>query len=177
MLEHLLVLEHLALGSKEFYRSNGVTSFEETGYMQPLSARTLLKGLICEKLIDVAIKGRILLEHVAENDPAALDRIQTQAVVALQITTDGKGDKRLSLRDSFNKIIHATQVSVSVAEGDVEPDNTHFWDGQVHLVGTKDKKEWSHWLRVADWAKAVRRLIMQLVREEKLFMLGWDGGL
>ena len=177
MLEHLLVLEHFALGSSEFFKSNGVTSFEETGYLQPLSARTLLKGLVCEKLIDVAMKGRILSEHVAITDSAAFERIQAQALTALRISYDTKGSETLSLRESFNKIIHATQVSISISESETEPGNTHFWDGQVHLIGTLRKSEWSHSLVVGDWAKAVRRLLMQLIREEQLAMLEWAGGL
>ena len=101
MLEHLLVLEHIALGSNEFCKSNGIASFEETGYLQPLSARTLLKGLICEKMIDVAIKGRILLEHVSTNDIATLKRIQAHATMALRISHDAQEGETLSLRDSF----------------------------------------------------------------------------
>jgi hypothetical protein len=97
-------------------------------------------------------------------------------VTALRISYDTRGSEILSLRESFNKIIHATQVSVDFAESETEPDNTYFWDGQVQLVGTFKGKEWSHQLCVADWAKAVRRMLMQLIKEEKLIMLGWDGG-
>ena len=177
MLEDLLLLEHVAFGSNQFCESNGFTSFEETGYMQPMSPRTLMKGLVCEKLIAVAVKGRILLDLVNNNDKAALKRIERQAVIGLNIAYDTVGSKKLSIRDSFNKIIHALQVSMSYAETEEGLGNTHFWDGQVHLVGKHDRKEWSYQLVVAEWTKAVRRMITQFIQEDHLFMLGWDGGL
>lgn len=176
LLEDLLLLEHVAFGSSEFCNSNGFTSFEDTGYLEPLSPRTLMKGLVCGKLIAVAVRGRILLDHVNTKDAEALQRMEAHAVDGLQIAYDTRGEKRLTIRESFNKIIHAVQVSMSYAETEIGPSETHFWDGQIKLVGTYNKVGWSFQLVVADWAKAVRRLVMQLVKDDQLFMLGWDGG-
>ena len=173
LLEDLVLLEHFAYGSEEFCKSNGITSFEETGYMEPLSPRTLLRGVVCDKLISVAIKTRIILDH-ASVDKVGLNRIESQATIGLQLTA---GSSPLTVRESLNKIIHALQVSIDFVVDEYEPSNTHYWDGRVLLEGTQNGKAWSYHLKVCDWVKAVRRALMQLIREERLGMLGWDGGL
>jgi hypothetical protein len=176
IIEQLFLLEHIAYGSQKFCESYGISSFDEAGYQKPLSAWSLTKTLVCERIIDIAIKGRILLDHVEVVDTKAPKRLEEQAVTGLRITHNVKGQRTLSVRESFNKIIHATQVSVSLSANDTGSGDTHYWDGQIRLEGTRDKKPWVHQLVVADWAKAVRRIVIALEQDERLEMLGWDGG-
>lgn len=179
LLETLFVLEHLAHGSRAYCNERGIFSLEETGYPDMRSTWGLTKSAVSSNLIEVAIRSRIILDYCYTINKSETKVLEEQACVGLKISYDAKGTEKLSLRDTLDKVVHATLVRIDFSNAlDTPDEQTTFWDGQVLLNGArrsgKDEIEWSHWLVLPAWCKAMVRLLTELETHEAAVFIGQD---
>lgn len=173
--EKLFILQHLAYGSEAYCRSEGVFSAEHAGYSEFQSPWGWTKAVVSNYLIECAVKLRMIQEYCAKRrDSGGLAELDSAATLDLHIGQVHVGEFGLTLRESCNKIVHATNVSMNFTTPDKSSDGLHSWDGQMHLVGAQHGKPWSLQLSVAHRAKASLRYL-DLVEDQGLMEeLGQD---
>jgi hypothetical protein len=132
-----------------------------------------LKVLVCESLIHLAVRIRIL-EDSAKADEQEIDwiNIDQDSRRGLDLGKYHKGKEKITIRELCNKIIHATDISLdwsSIAESD-NGDSPEYWTGIAWLFGKKGKSEWKLELNVEALCVALRRYIDALENA-----INWDG--
>lgn len=116
-----------------------------------------LKSSLCEHLIKTAITLRMLEDIVAHDSEGEFktSKYYAEACQGLELGTVVEGTFTLSLREAFNKIVHATdtQLDWNKEEG------YQWWSGSVFLYGKKGQQEWKVRLDVESFAIAAHRFI------------------
>lgn len=155
----LFTLHHAVLGSRafcdQFKITRGSESPAEYEWWQYFGN---LKALVSGTMIDAAIKIRMLHDiGRAADEEFDANTLQLEAIRGLDIGTI-EGGGALSLRDSCNKIIHATGAKLVWKEVGAGQDVFEYWTGVYRLFGTEQsKKAWVASVNVADWCVAMMR--------------------
>ena len=155
----LFTLHHAALGSKAFCERFKIFRYTE----HPMEYEWWeyfghLKALVSGTMIDAAIKIRMLQDiGRAEDDEFDANILQVEASRELDIgTIEARG--ALSLRESCNKIIHATGAKLVWQEVGTGKDAFEYWTGVYRLFGSDlSGKEWTARVNVPDWCTAMMR--------------------
>lgn len=155
----LFTLHHVALGSKAFCEHfkiiRGAEHPVEYEWWQYFGH---LKALVSGTMIDAAIKIRMLQDFgCAEDNEFDVDALQMEASRGLDIgAIEDRG--ALSLRESCNKIIHATGAKLVWQAIGAADDAFEFWTGVYRLFGSDQSgKEWVARVNVSDWCTAMIR--------------------
>ena len=154
--ESLFLIQNLAHGSRSFCESHRIKWGEDcAGEYDWEHYFGWLKSLLCEHLIKSSITLRMILDMV---DPQSdenhdLKAIQTSSLEGLSIGVVHEGDFNLTLREAFNKIIHATDIQLDWQDkGDHD-----FWTGQITLSGHQRSSRWKMDLDVSSFCIAASR--------------------
>ncbi len=157
----LFTLHHAALGSRAFcekfkiYRaSDQPREYEWWQYFGHL------KALVSGTMIDAAIKIRMLQDFArSEDEEFDVRALQLESSEGLDIGSLSDRGSPLSLRDSCNKIIHATGARLDWEEVGAGIDTFEYWTGIYRLFGAEQsgKKEWIATINVAHWCTAMVR--------------------
>jgi hypothetical protein len=96
-------------------------------------------------LLEIAINCRVLDDQLckSENPINLEDFVKDEMLGDIQLGKTGtQQDPDLTLRECFNKIIHATYIGHDIRPG--EPDDWKpYYMPEVHLLGSLGKNEWS----------------------------------
>lgn len=155
----LFTLHHVALGSKAFCeRFKIYRGIEINCEYEWWQYNGHLKALVSGTMIDAAIKIRILQDFArSEDENFDVNALQMEASRNLKIG-DFNGSGLLTLRESCNKIIHATGAKLVWEESSDAVHPFEYWSGNYHLFGSDQSgKEWSATVNVADWCTAMIR--------------------
>ncbi len=157
----MFLLQGLAHGSKTFCEKHKIKWANEEecefGWEYYFG---WLKPTLCEQLIKSAITVRMFLDilHDFNAEEPDLEAHQRDAIEGLNIGVVHEGDFTLTLREAFNKIIHATDTQLDWNdEGSYE-----WWSGLVWLTGKHRGVEWKMDLNVEDFSIATTRLVESL---------------
>ena len=163
MAEKLIVLQHYAYGSKEYCRRLLIGSKHDAGDEMLNNYWGWTKGLVSNYLLECSIGLRVFLDTVAiKLEPNEIEELDTKARSGLAVGEVFLGSFELSVRESCNKIIHATKVSTLWETENIDDTDFKYWNGKVELQGTKGKKAWGLYLNVADWAKSMEYMTDQI---------------
>jgi hypothetical protein len=108
--EKIVLLEHLAHGSQSY------CAVRLTGFQRDQGDGALdeywgwVKGIVSSLLIECAVRVRMLQDAVRGEDATKLADLDAVARSGLTIGTIVIGQFQLSLRETCNKIIHATKA-------------------------------------------------------------------
>jgi len=173
----LFALQHAVLGSKAYCERFKISRGDETPteyeWWQYFGN---LKALVSGTMIDAAIKIRMLQDiGGAEDDEFDANKLQVEASNGLDIgAIEGCG--ALSLRESCNKIIHATDAKLVWQDVGSGTDVFEYWTGVYRLFGASQSgKAWVARINVADWCTAMMRF--NAAFQEKIdwaHVLKWD---
>jgi hypothetical protein len=163
--EALFHLRHLASGSRDFCRGE-LLHFGADDY-SPEEWETYqgqLTFLVSRSLINCAINLRLLQDTLrsqssaselseAESDYGLREDLNLGEVLA--------GNFALTLRESCNKVIHATKLSLLFSESRTgKPARRYsYWNGHVYISGEQSKCDWAASLNVAKWCTAVETYV------------------
>lgn len=116
-----------------------------------------LKSNLCENLIKTAITLRMLEDIVVSDSEGELkpSAYYAEACRNLDLGTVLEGDFTLTLREAFNKIVHATDTQLEWND----EDGYQWWSGCVFLYGKKNGHDWKLCLDVEAFAIAAHRFI------------------
>ncbi len=119
-----------------------------------------LKSILCKHLIKSSITLRMLQDILRDYDQEGLDldAHQKEAMEGLSLGIVHEGTFILTLREAFNKIIHATDTQLDWHD----EENFQWWSGRVWLFGKQRGAGWKVELDVEAFAVATNRLIESL---------------
>lgn len=173
----LFTLHHVVLGSKAFCERFKISrEFENPTEYEWWQYFGNLKALVSGTMIDAAIKIRMLQDiGGAEDDEFDANKLQVKASRGLDLgTVEDRG--ALSLRESCNKIIHATGAKLVWQKIGLGDDVFEYWTGVYRLFGADQSgKAWVARVNVADWCTAMMRFNVAFQeRIDWADVLKWD---
>jgi len=157
--ERLFLLRHFIAGNKEFSRREqhyqGTQSNPSEDWAN-YSKR--LRHFVSNDLIEIAAKFRVMQDTVVSQVSADyLRSLDTESMQGKSIGAVLSGEVTLTLRESCNKIIHASAFSLVFenARSTVPRHLYSFWNGICQLSGTQSRRPWRVALNVYRWAEAM----------------------
>ncbi len=158
MHQKLFRLSHLALGSREYARlrqlQRGEIDHQSDWSIYYIQIRTAISN----DLIELAAKVRIAQDTMRGGvSEAEFTEMEADAVAGPVIGQVTLGSFALTLRESCNKIIHATQFELGIAAArSTNPSSRYnYWDGSCTLEGVQNRKPWKVRLDVHNWCAAM----------------------
>jgi hypothetical protein len=175
MQEKLFLLRHLSLGSKAYCREEEIGSDIDIGEGEFDSYWGWLKVVLSNYLIESAVKLRMIQEYCAKDGYAEeLASYERTAMKGLSLGTIHQGSFTISVRETTNKIIHATRATIAFTEEPGGHGTYRHWDGYYHLYGKKGSADWHLALDVNAWSKAVSIYLDELQSNELTLYMGQD---
>lgn len=164
--EKLFLLRHFIAGNKEFSRREKQyqgTKTDASDDWDNYAAR--LRYVVSNDLIEIAAKFRVIQDMAASQvSPDYLRELDEACMNGKSIGTVLGGDVTLTLRESCNKIIHATSFGL-VFENDRSAVPRHlysYWNGICQCAGTHSKRQWRVAIDVYRWADAMDHFLEDL---------------
>jgi len=155
--EQMFSLKHLSSGTKEYCRRSRLAQTDdEFDVWHNYSQR--LRYMVSNDLIVAASKFRVIQDTtVTQVSREFMDDLDLEARVGNPIGSVLIGDFDLTLRESCNKIIHATTFSLVFQNARNErPRYTYgYWNGICQLCGSHGKSMWKVALNVYRWCDAM----------------------
>jgi len=155
----LFLLQHVAYGSLHFCGSIELTRDGNYGDYEWWEYKGLLKSFVSNTTIESAIKVRILLDFI-KSDEHEIDLIglDSQVREGLSIGQFIGDNQELSLRESCNKIVHATEAMLQWAEDEKGKESSFdYWNGKYSLWGELNQNKWEIELCIISWCTAMIR--------------------
>ncbi len=178
--QNSFLLLNIAYGAKEFAQSHDLTSNND----YPITSEYYigwLKYTLSEKLIDTAIKTRIILDmiqttekrHEQDGEKYIVNSRELDKNISSRynIASLVEGDTANTIRECCNKIIHALDIQPIYEDGDEDhyldeeskaKRHWKYWSGSLDLAGTKGSEKWLLELHVSDFCTALEELISEL---------------
>jgi hypothetical protein len=157
--DKLFLLRNLAAGSKTYCKVQGTEKGSHPYGDDEWGAYAFqLRRVISSYLIECAAKTRIFEDTIkGKVKPTEFKEADTYAQQDCSIGTVLKGSFNLTVRESCNKIIHATSVELAVANSTVRrPYQKYtYWTGQYHLLGSHNRSAWEVALDIPKWCVAL----------------------
>lgn len=161
--ESLFLLQNLGHASPSFCSLHKIRWGEAKGGFDWDYYFGWLKSIVCEHLIQVSIKLRMLEDILKANDEqvdqevdfASLDASARQG---LDLGRFHEGTGTLTLREAWNKVIHATDTQFDWDE----KEDHEAWSGTVWLSGSVRGKNWKVELNVEAFSIATSRYLDRL---------------
>lgn len=164
----LYFLRHLVTGNREVSRREqiyqGTKSDPSTDWEEEEGR---LRAFVSTTLVECAAKMRVILDAAAEQMDADDLRSIEQRNRSAKIGSVLVGSFDLSVRESCNKIIHATyfELAFENARNTRPRYNYSFWNGICRCSGTYSKKPWRVAINVYGWADAMEGYLFELAHE------------
>ncbi len=164
MYEKLFVLTNLCIASPHFCSLHDIGYYCEEQEYDWHYYFGHLKVLVSKNLIHCAISLRILQDFLKTEEDVDFASLDKDALDGISLGAFVRGSGNLTLREACNKIIHATEFTLSWQdlEMNARGETPEFWDGKVILQGERDGKEWQVNLDAATFCTAARRLLRSL---------------
>jgi hypothetical protein len=157
--EKLFLLRQLSSGSREYCKNGNILKGSHPyGDDDWRDYAFQLKKLASGYLIETAVKTRIFQDSIhGKVRPSDIREADTYARKDCDIGVVHAGKFALTVRESCNKIIHATTVDLSWANSSVKRPYRRYtyWTGKFHLHGDHSGKSWHVELDVPNWCVAV----------------------
>jgi hypothetical protein len=156
--EKLFVLQQLQAASREYCRSTGLCQNSYPyGHDDWNDYAHRIMPIVSGYMIEIAAKVRILQDSMSDQiRPSVFARADTYALEDIPVGKVHSGGFKLSVRESCNKIIHATRVELEWVTRNRKAQNAYtYWSGAVNLFGEKAGEPWHLELEVSAWCLSV----------------------
>jgi hypothetical protein len=176
--QNVVLLLNLCYAAETFGRTHDLSAMEESDPVNGPYYVGWLKFTLSEKLIDVAIKTRILLDIVRAEEKIykedgvayAIDSVALDDEITQQYNIGFfvNSEEKVSIREACNKIVHALEIRPLLEKGegehvlDEESDvkrEWKFWDGSLDLTGSRGKEEWVFTLHISEFCQALDQFV------------------
>ena len=157
--EKLFLIQQIVLGSRAYCEDKHIgRSLHPYGEGAWADYSSRLQSLISSYTIDCAIKTRMAQDFIMANgSDVNLSDVDEESREGYNIGTVHKGNITLTLRESCNKIIHATRVDLSWVETRLRRSKKKIehWNGGYNLHGKHGALAWHVELDMLSWAVAM----------------------
>ena len=162
----LFLTRHLVAGTKEYCRREhlyqGTQAPKSVGW--DLYSEQLCH-IVSDELIEISAKFRVIQDTTADKLPSQYFRQLDEKCQRIRnIGTVLFGDFDLTLRESCNKVIHATRFDlVFQNERSVQPQHLYsFWNGICQISGIYQRTQWKVALDVYRWSDSMNQFLEEL---------------
>tara|TARA_B100000700_G_C14642939_1_gene668243 strand:- start:111 stop:668 length:558 start_codon:yes stop_codon:yes gene_type:complete len=153
----LFILQHTAYGSREFCEKFDLNSDCYGGDYEWWEYKGILKTHVSNKIIEAAIKVRMLQDFAKhDSDDIDLKTIDADCRSGLSIGSFKGLPTLLTLRESCNKIVHATEARMQWKNSKTKPE-VEYWSGGYELLGEFQGKKWQVDLSIPEWCTSMIR--------------------
>ncbi len=156
--EKLFLIQQLVAASRDYCKTGEVGRRIDRygeGAWSDYSSR--LRQLVSSYSIECAVKARMLQDTLAGTEDLNFSELDATAREGSDLGKVHVGSFELTVRESCNKIIHATNVELGWAETRFR--NPHrrieYWDGTCHLRGKLGKSPWHVELNMTERADSL----------------------
>lgn len=157
--ERLFLLQQIVLGSRSYCEERGICRrpfpHGDGGWLNYSGS---LQQLVSTYTIECAVKTRVVQDFImASPRPLAMKSLELEATQGFNIGKVHEGEFNLTIRESCNKIIHATSVELGWTKVRLRNPSrqVEYWSGALHLRGKQARKSWHVELFVLKWAIAM----------------------
>lgn len=176
VLEKLILLQHLAHGSEQYCRQRLIGSEQDVGDEEFDEYWAWVKSIVSIYTLECSIRVRVLLDTIGRKaEEEIVTKLKATPSAGMEIGQVIEGTFDLSLRETYNKIIHATGVMPVWTTGFADEIEFKYWSGRFEFGGTKDSKKWRLRLHIAPWARSVEQFIVEADKAEATMYVGQDG--
>lgn len=157
--KNLFILQHLCFASKGFCMRNNIgREVESVVDYEWWEYSGLLKSIVSNTVIESAMKVS-MLQDLAKSSSEDIDLsvVDQEACENLPIEKVSEGNIALSLRESCNKVVHATEARMSWSKSSMSSDSPEYWDGTYVLWGENRGSKWQVELIIELWCAAMIR--------------------
>lgn len=173
--EKLFLLRHLSLGSEAYCGEEEIGSEADICEGEFDFYWGWMKVVLSNYLIECAVKLRMVQEFCTNNGyEEELKQFEESALEGLEIGIVYQGNFQLSVRETTNKIIHATRATINFKESEGAIRAFKHWDGYFHLYGRRSSSGWHVAVAINSWAKAVASYLDELHSSELTIYMGQD---
>ena len=173
VVEKLVLLEHLAHGSKGYCRYRLARSEPDDDVVSEYWG--WVKGVASAYTLECSIRLRVLLDTVSESADADKQiGLDSAARVGLVLGERLEGDFEPTVREACNKIIHARKVALAWNIAGKGRQKFRYWSGDLELAGRKDGRAWKLRLHTVAWAQAMQRFLYEADALELTVYVGQD---
>lgn len=164
--EKLFLLRHLIAGTKDFCRREQLhqgTRSHQSEEWEYYSAR--LRHLVSNDLIESAAKLRVIQDTAAPQvSPEYLRELDQECRNDMDLGNVLVGDFALTLRESCNKIIHATNFELVFQNArNTKPSYLYsYWNGICKFGGVHSRRPWQIALDVYRWSDSMDYFLTDL---------------
>ena len=156
--EKLFVLQQLQSASRDYCRNTGICkSSQAYGYDAWNDYEHTIKPIVSGYMIEIAAKVRILQDSMSgQIRQSIFERADKYALEDIPLGKVHSGNFTLSVRESCNKIIHATRVELGWLTRNSKKQSAYtHWSGGVNLFGEKTSKPWHLELDATAWCVSI----------------------
>lgn len=173
--EKLFLLQQIVLASERYCEERNVGGESDVGDAEHDVYWGWVKTIVSNYLLECAIKTRVFQDYLVDSrfthDFAKIDEESRKGIDLGEVR---KGNFDVTVRETCNKIIHATRVVLVWSEKKFEGETIKYWKGSFELNGTKGAEPWQLELHVGNWAKAMTRYHDLLSQTEERIYAGQD---
>lgn len=157
--QKLFVLQHVCYGSRRFCERIELNRFAESYEDYEWWEYTgLLKSIVSNTIIESAVKVRMLHDFIKSDEQDVNLKKLEESYEGVSIGSFVVGKGNLTLRESCNKIIHATEATMQWKNIDAQNDESNeYWNGLYDLHGTNRGEVWHVELNIESWCIAMIR--------------------
>ncbi|MBL8262632.1 MAG: hypothetical protein JNM58_09410 [Xanthomonadaceae bacterium] len=156
--ERLFLLQQLQAASRDYCRNAGICqdSFPY-GHDDWNDYERKIKPIVSGYMIEIAAKVRILQDSMSGQIRSSIfEKADKYALEDIPLGKVHSGSFKLNVRESCNKIIHATRVELKWVTRNRKTQSAYtHWSGAVNLFGEKASKPWHLELDVAAWCVSI----------------------
>ncbi|MCC8668701.1 hypothetical protein LN461_04885 [Xanthomonas arboricola] len=156
--EKLFVLQQLHAASRDYCRSAGIClDSHPYGHDDWNDYAQQIKPIVSGYMIEIAAKVRIFQDSMlGQIHPSVFQRADKYSLEDIPLGKVHLGNFKLSVRESCNKIIHATRVELGWVTRNRKTRNAYtYWSGAVNLFGEKASKPWHLELDATAWCVSI----------------------
>lgn len=153
--EKLFILKQLQSASREYCRNIGISQNEDS--CDWLDYERFILPIVSGYMIEVAAKIRIFQDSFKKEIDSSVFSAANDAVIkSCPVGKVYSGDFKLTVRETCNKIIHATRFELKwVTRNSKTYEKYSYWSGLINLFGEKGANEWHLELDSTAWCVAI----------------------
>ncbi|MBW4518758.1 MAG: hypothetical protein KME16_03385 [Scytolyngbya sp. HA4215-MV1] len=169
--DRLMLLQHIIFGSYGYCATTEIgRNYSQYAADEWHEYSVNLKRIVSNHVIECAIKIRIIEDTLKSLGSKTDFRLKDdEAREELSIGYVHSGKVNLSLRESCNKVVHATSVDLGWAEKkDRSSRPIEYWNGRLHLHGQQQANIWHVELEIESWTQALRMYLFLIDEPENV---------
>lgn len=154
----LFLLGQLCYSSRSYARASGLSKGDDPDFIEPdwIQYAGNLASIVGDYTVECAAKTRVAQDFIRRHDASAdIEMISDNALEFCDIGRYDSGKNVSSIRESCNKLIHATEAQLQWEKDQNSGEDYEYWNGIYSLNGEYHGSSWSINFDINKWTDAM----------------------